>query len=277
MVLSSSSTSAARTEKQSEIQPQHSINIIPPSPQESKANLPSPLYLQGQLLFSTSIDKIYMIHLAKKFKCTKLFITPKLYTENQREEYQTRCLPLYEAALRGEWEKAETIFTSFPDLMKMSISKNYDTALHIASSTKHTDFVEKLVNLMVTRDINSFELQNKNWDTALTLSAAAGTIKTAQILLSRSPQLFKKRGNNNMLPVLVAAVHKHKDMVSYLYVKDENKDYWTAADRIMLLHYCVKANLYGKLYLGSKMLINVKELTYPIRSKYVNVVHLFYN
>ncbi|XP_017237648.1 uncharacterized protein LOC108210758 isoform X2 [Daucus carota subsp. sativus] len=125
----------------------------------------------------------------------------------------------------------------------MSITKNSETALHIASSTKHTHFVEELVQLMEPEDL---ELQNKNSNTALCLAAAAGTVKIADIMVRKRPNLLKIRGNNKMSPLLMAALFGHKDMVSYLYNKTKNMtdDDWINTDRIMLLHACISANLY---------------------------------
>ncbi|XP_074351049.1 uncharacterized protein LOC141690247 isoform X2 [Apium graveolens] len=148
---------------------------------------------------------------------------------NERKNYLAICLPLYEAALKGDWEAAKEI-------------KNHETALHIASSTKHVYFVEKLVNLMKPEDL---ELQNKNFNTVLCLAAAAGTVKIAEILVAKNSSVQMKR-EKNMLPVLVAAWFGQKNMVSFLYSLTDNmtcSDH-TDMDRENLLHACISANLY---------------------------------
>ncbi|KAK1355034.1 Ankyrin repeat-containing protein [Heracleum sosnowskyi] len=206
-----------------ELQQHHSININtqphPPHPVS-----PSPVTSQHQRPGPSLPSAVYLY-------------------EEQRENYLDICLPLYEAALKGDWQAAQGIIGRYPEVINVSITKNYETALHIASSTKHTHFVEELVKLMEPEDL---ELQNKNWNTALCLAAAAGTVKIAKIMVTKKPILLQKRGNNNMSPLLMAALFGHKDMVSYLYSKTNNMrgDDWTATDRIMLLHACISANLY---------------------------------
>ncbi|KAK1355033.1 PGG domain-containing protein [Heracleum sosnowskyi] len=164
-------------------------------------------------------------------------------SEEQRENYIDICLPLYEAALKGDWRVAQGIIGRYPQVINVSITKNYETALHIASSTKDTHFVEELVKLMEPEDL---KLQNRNWNTALCLAAAAGNVKVAVIMVKREPKLLQKRGNNNMPPLLMAALFGQKDMVAYLYsmTNDMRDDGWTDTDRITLLHSCISANLY---------------------------------
>lgn len=166
---------------------------------------------------------------------------------NERKNYLAICLPLYEAALKGDWKAAQRIIVKYPQVINASITKNYETALHIASSTKHAYFVENLVNLMKPEDL---ELENKNYNTALCLAAAAGTVKIAQILVGKNSFLQMNRGKNNMLPVLIAASFGQKDMVLFLYSLTDNMTYsvHTDTDRENLLHACISANLYGKAF-----------------------------
>ncbi|XP_063945559.1 ankyrin repeat-containing protein NPR4-like isoform X3 [Daucus carota subsp. sativus] len=95
------------------------------------------------------------------------------------------------------------------------------------------------------------ELQNSYLNTALCLAAAAGTVKIAEILVKKNPNLLTKRGANNMSPLSLAALFRHNGMVSCLYSKSNNMtdDEWTGTDRVMLLQACISANLYGKLSL----------------------------
>lgn len=141
----------------------------------------------------------------------------EFYTD--RENYQTICLPLYEAALKGDWHAAQGIIGKFPQVINVSITMYHDTALHIASLTKHSHFVEELVNLMQPEDL---ELQNYHLNTALCLAAEAGTVKIAEIMVKKNLKLLMKRGTNNMSPLSLAALFRHNDMVSCLYSKSNN-------------------------------------------------------
>lgn len=171
----------------------------------------------------------------------------ELYTDDQRKSYREFCLPLYEAALRGDWQAAQRIIHKCPHVLGVSLTRNHETALHIASSTKHTHFVENLVKLMKPEYL---EFQNNNWNTALCLAAAAGTVDIADIMVKQKANLLKIRGNNEMSPLLIAALFGQKNMVSYLYSKtNEMTDQeWTDMDRIMLLQACISTKLYGKVY-----------------------------
>ncbi|KAK1355082.1 PGG domain-containing protein [Heracleum sosnowskyi] len=186
-----------------ELQPHHSINI----PTPPQPNFPSSIYV------------------------------------SDRENYQAICLPLYEAALKGDWPTAQGIIGKFPQVINVSITMYHDTALHIASSTKHTHFVQELMNLMQPEDL---ELQNYHLNTALCIAAAAGTVKIAEIMVKKNPNLLRKRGTNNMSPLSLAALFRRNDLVSCLYSKTNNMtdDEWTNTDRVMLLQACISANLY---------------------------------
>ncbi|WOG94102.1 hypothetical protein DCAR_0313394 [Daucus carota subsp. sativus] len=193
------------------------------------------------------------------------------YTD--REKYQTICLPLYEAALKGDWHAAQGIIGKYPQVINVSITMYHDTALHIASSTKHTHFVEELVKLMQAEDL---ELQNSYLNTALCLAAAAGTVKIAEILVKKNPNLLTKRGANNMSPLSLAALFRHNGMVSCLYSKSNNMtdDEWTGTDRVMLLQACISANLYGKLSLGRNILSIIKNLVISCVISFLYVLNL---
>ncbi|GJU06363.1 ankyrin repeat-containing protein, partial [Tanacetum coccineum] len=95
--------------------------------------------------------------------------------QGSRENYVKYGVPLYEASIKGDWKAAEAILNKKPELIRSAITENGETPLHIAASAESTkdveEFVENLVNLMDKKDL---ELQNKNYNTALSLAAAAG-------------------------------------------------------------------------------------------------------
>ncbi|KAK1355208.1 PGG domain-containing protein [Heracleum sosnowskyi] len=216
-------TSSSKSTGVVEIQQHHSINITTTGPPDPPSSVSPPVQPQ-QRPNPTSASPIYL-------------------SAQERENYLAICLPFYQAALKGDWQAAKGIIGQYPQVINVSITKNYETALHIASSTKHVHFVEELVNLMQPEDL---ELQNKNWNTALCLAAAAGTVKIAEIMIKKNPKLLKTRGNNHMSPLMMAALFGRKDMVSYLYSKTNNMidEDWTVKDRVMLLHACMSADLY---------------------------------
>ena len=138
-----------------------------------------------------------------------------------------------------------------------SITKNGETALHIAASAKVpgkvNDFVKNLVSLMEKEDL---ALENANYNTALYSAAAAGNINTVEIMLDKNPKLLEILGGGNtgpspkpptMMPIYVAALFGNHNVVKYMYEKsnDLNDEHWTPQTRCWLLQKCVENNMFG--------------------------------
>ena len=166
-----------------------------------------------------------------------------IYADAQRENYLKICVPLYNAALDGDWHAAEEIITDCPEVINMSITKKEDTLLHVVSSTEHTHFAEKVVNMMTDEDL---ELQNKDGETALCV-AVASTVKMVDILLARNSRLLEIRKKGG-LPILCAIWCGDKNMVAHMYSKINLADKkWTQSDRRNILNSCLAIGLFGKL------------------------------
>ncbi|WOG94122.1 hypothetical protein DCAR_0313415 [Daucus carota subsp. sativus] len=155
--------------------------------------------------------------------------------ERQREEYVNICVPLYNAALKGDWHVAERIIKACPEVIKMSITKRQETVLHIVSSTKHTEFAENLVNMMAVEDLG---LQNKDEETALCV-AVTSTIKMVDVLLKRNNGLIKIRKKGD-LPFLCAVFSGEKHMVEHMYKKTNLEgERWNYSDKQRMLDSCL--------------------------------------
>ncbi|XP_024963038.1 uncharacterized protein LOC112503195 [Cynara cardunculus var. scolymus] len=167
--------------------------------------------------------------------------------EGSREDYIKIGVPLYEASIKGHWKAAKAILDQKPELIRFAITENYETPLHIAASAESTkcveEFVENLVNLM---DKNDLELQNKTCNTALSLAAAAGNVKTAKIMVKKNRAVLDIPGSNRMMPLYMAALFAKSDMVKYLYEnsKKMSGDYWTPENRGWVLQKCVEADIF---------------------------------
>ncbi|KAA8537203.1 hypothetical protein F0562_029665 [Nyssa sinensis] len=146
---------------------------------------------------------------------------------------------LYLAALKGDWEKAKEFLDSHPESLCARITRGSETALHIAAGARHTRFVEELVNLMKPDDL---ALQNKVGNTALCFAAASGITRIAQVMVLKNKNLPLIRGSKGALPLYMAALLGHKDMVLYLYSMIEGD--LEKEDRIGLLIAAMTANLF---------------------------------
>lgn len=165
-----------------------------------------------------------------------------IYAGEQRENYLKICVPLYNAALRGDWYAAERIIRDYPKVINMSITRREDTILHIVSSTKHTQFAKKLVKKMKVDDL---ELQNKEGETALCL-ALSSTVEMVDVLLKRNTSLLKMRTKGD-LPFFCAIRSGDRRMVSYIYSKTNLSDeMWNQSDKKRALNCCIAYGAFGK-------------------------------
>lgn len=163
----------------------------------------------------------------------------------EREDYINICVPLYDAAISGDWEAASIILTERKELVRYSITENRETALHIAASAHNIKFVEALVGLMEKEDL---ELQNKSGNTALCLAAAAGNTRMAEIMVNKNKSLLTILGSNEMMPLYMAALFGNRGTVEYLY-DNSNKmtgDGWRQENRGWVVLKCIEADLFGE-------------------------------
>ncbi|WVZ20522.1 hypothetical protein V8G54_007844 [Vigna mungo] len=149
-------------------------------------------------------------------------------------------LPLYRAALKGDWEKANEFLNLHPGAENARISKGMETALHISAGARHTKFVEELVKRMRIKDL---EIQNKDKNTALCFAAASGVTKIAKLMVERNINLPGIRGSEGVTPLYVATLLGQRDMVWYLYSVTDHEILKTE-DYFSLLIAAISTDLY---------------------------------
>lgn len=116
--------------------------------------------------------------------------------------------------------------------------------------------MEHLVRLMDKKDL---ELQNKTYNTALSLAAAAGNLKTVAIMVAKNRAVIEIPNNKKMMPLYMAALFAKPEMVRYLYTNSNNLggDFWTHENRGWLLQKCVEAEIFGKKFLQNSISIYI--------------------
>ncbi|KAK4405974.1 Ankyrin repeat-containing protein ITN1 [Sesamum angolense] len=144
---------------------------------------------------------------------------------NRSERPSVNCTLMYQAAMRGDWQDAEILLQRDPNLASAAITEGGDTALHMAAATKHTKFVEKLVQIMTATNLLC---ENKHGYTAFCYAAASGIVKNAAVMREKNENLMTHPENSEMKPIHIAALLGNKDMVSYLYRFTRVKDLSTA-------------------------------------------------
>ncbi|MFS7965425.1 putative ankyrin repeat-containing domain-containing protein [Helianthus anomalus] len=150
--------------------------------------------------------------------------------------------------MKGDWKAAKSILEKQPSLIRYAITENEETLLHVAASAERTkavvEFVKNLVTLMGNADL---ELQNKNWDTALSLAAQVGNIDTAMVLVKKNPTLTEIPNKSKVMPLYMAILFTQPAMARYLYgiSKGISGDFWSHENRGWVLQKCVEADMFG--------------------------------
>lgn len=155
-------------------------------------------------------------------------------------------LPLYKAALGGQWKEARKFIDEDPEALTAKISIASETALHVAVGTrKNVSFVEKLIRKMSPEEL---ALTDQNGETALFVAATVGNIEAARLLVSKNPDL-PNISSKSGLPIHRAAQYGQKPMVLYLLDvtrKDMDPNPFSGEYGIKLLVSIIVAEFYGE-------------------------------
>nr|GEW54718.1 ankyrin repeat-containing protein [Tanacetum cinerariifolium] len=99
---------------------------------------------------------------------------------------------LYEASLNGDWETAKLIFDKRPEFVRFGLTRQLDTALHVATTTEETkvtlQFVKNLVNMTTTEEL---ELRNHFSNTAFWIAATTGNVNMTVIMMEKNPHYIR--------------------------------------------------------------------------------------
>ncbi|KAK7329326.1 hypothetical protein VNO77_23484 [Canavalia gladiata] len=170
------------------------------------------------------------------------FRTPLLHlvsTRDGRHRYLTLCVPLHKAALKGDWKEAKKILDQDPTLLNSAITKGWATVLHVAVGADHVHFVEELVKLMESKEL---ELQDHKGNTAFCFAAAVGNVHIAEIMRKKNVMLPKIRGGGGVTPLHLAVLQGRSEMAKYLF--DESKEILEEEDWITVFLICINSGLY---------------------------------
>ncbi|XP_031407554.1 uncharacterized protein LOC116215886 isoform X2 [Punica granatum] len=124
-----------------------------------------------------------------------------------------RYQDLHKAALSGDWETAERTFESDPEAKTAIISTRRETALHVATSTGQTRFVEKLVQLLSPKDL---EMTDFKGQTALHIAAICGSLDAVKTLLKKNQMLTQIVDTEGFTALHSAAYFDSKDVMWHL-------------------------------------------------------------
>jgi ankyrin repeat protein len=179
------------------------------------------------------------------FVCFFFFFLKKQNFPGERtlDEYRALCRPLHQAVLKDDWPAAEAFLREYPDCVRAPITKEKETALHIAVIAERTSFIEELLTLTTLGDL---ELKTAYEYTALHLAAQSGNVIIAEQLVesNRRPLLIPDANDHGDMPLNVAACLGHANMISYLLPETPLGEL-TPDKRTKLLHFTIHNDFYG--------------------------------
>lgn len=149
-------------------------------------------------------------------------------------------VPLYKAALKGDWELGKEFICKHPESKTARITKSWERALHIAAGAKHVKFVQELIKVLDPKDLSE---PNKFGNTALCFAAASGIPKIAELMVEKNSFLPMVRGSKGVTPLYMAALLGYRDMTWYLFNVTDDKCL-TKEDYVSLLIVAIKSDLY---------------------------------
>ena len=144
----------------------------------------------------------------------------------------------------GDLEGTKKFLDQQPDALSAGLSADGDTALHIAVLAGHVDIVEELVGRMSAQEI---AVKQKSGSTALNFAAIGGVTEIAELLVKKNRDLLKIPNDHDQIPVVVASIYGHRDLVLYLYMETpiEELDPTSKNNGAILLTSCIIDESYG--------------------------------
>lgn len=179
--------------------------------------------------------------------------------EKKKRGYVPLNVGLYQAALKGDWKTAKSIFAIDSSTVTMKITDAEETALHIAAAAKHISFVENLVELTSSSDL---AITNEKGNTALAFAAASGVVRIAKVMVDKNPNLPNLHDPHKPTPLLMAVAYKRKDMASFLFYKT-NFEALDTSEQIELLIATISTDYYGFSSIPLHHINFSSILTYP--------------
>lgn len=162
-------------------------------------------------------------------------------------------LALFKNIDSGNLEATKDFLDRNPEALTASLTSNGDRPIHKAVLSGHIKIVEEIIR-RIQDPKQVLEIKNDNGYTALAYAATGGSVRIAVCLVNKCPGLVSVRNAKEHIPIVVASLYGHKDLVRYLYYHTplsdldpcDESDEHKGKNGAMLVTNCIVDGLYGK-------------------------------
>ncbi|KAB1221536.1 Ankyrin repeat and SAM domain-containing protein 1A [Morella rubra] len=148
------------------------------------------------------------------------------HERERSDKYLHLRAPLYQAALKGDWQAAKVLLEIYPNAVRVPATKWKETALHIAAVARHLEF------------------ENIKGNTALCSAALSGALTIAEVLVKMNNKLLLIRSKSGKIPLHIAALYGRRSLVSYLFSVTPFEEL-AHGERVDLLIATINTDMYG--------------------------------
>ncbi|XP_010550279.1 PREDICTED: ankyrin repeat-containing protein ITN1 [Tarenaya hassleriana] len=170
--------------------------------------------------------------------------------QDETRQENITYISLFKSIDRGDFDAMKEFLNKNHEALTSKTMSNGDTPLHKAVLSGHIKIVEEIVRQI--HDPNFLETKNDSEMTPLTYAATGGIVRIAECLVTKCSDLVSIGNKKGHIPVVVASLYGHRDLVRYLYSvtplrdldpsdeSDENK----GKNGAMLVTNCIVDGLY---------------------------------
>ncbi|KAM4081490.1 hypothetical protein ACJW30_11G096400 [Castanea mollissima] len=198
----------------------------PTTPAWSKKNALALYFIResfGTAVFDL-IEKISMAKIAWDTiaEMNKSSADPDSGMENDGNGRFSQYVSLEKHIRKGDWDAANQVISSNPEIATAKISITGSTALHIAIFEGHMNIVEELVKIMSEEDL---KIKDARDFSVLGYCAIVGNIQMAKCIIGKSRTLLSiGSGSDDLIPVVLAVTRNRIEMARYLYPETPLED-----------------------------------------------------
>jgi len=173
---------------------------------------------------------------------------------NEKHEATLRDF-LYINTKRTEWEKVIKKYEKHPEAQGLKLTRNGDTALHLAVLDNREEMVQKLVNrIKDSKRDELLETTNDRKENPLHLAAQMGSATMCYAIASAHHKLVEKRNKIDETPLYLAAASGNRDAFFCLYHFCRDLDSGITANCRLssngdtVLHSALRNDHFGELF-----------------------------